>query len=70
MKPLDRAIYWTEYVIRNNGAKYLISDSVGLNDAQHYMFDVITLVLLVPTGLITWLCYCGVIKLKSKFKTN
>lgn len=69
MKPLDRAIYWIEYVIRNNGAKHLISDSTGLNDAQYFLLD-ITLILLIPTGLITWLCYRGVVKITSKFKTE
>lgn len=69
MKPLDRAMYWIEYVIRNNGAKHLISDSTELNDAQYFLLDV-TLILLIPTGLITWLCYRGVIRVTSKFKTE
>lgn len=69
MKPIDRAVYWIEYVIRHNGAKFLISDSVGLNDSQYFLFDV-ALILLIPTGVITWLCYRVLIKLKSKLKTN
>lgn len=69
MKPLDRAIYWIEYVIRNNGAKHLISDSTGLNDAQYFLLDV-TLILIIPTGLITWLCYRGVVRFTPKFKTG
>lgn len=69
MKPLDRAIYWLEYVIRNNGADYLISNSVELNDSQYFSID-LTLALLVPMGLIIWSCYCGVKKVTLKFKTN
>jgi len=56
MKPLDRAVYWVEYVIRNGGAKHLVSDSIELNDAQYFVLD-ISLILLVLTGLIIWLCY-------------
>lgn len=56
MKPLDRAVYWIEYVIRNDGAKHLISESVGLNDFQYFLFDVM-LMLLIPIGLFTWLLY-------------
>lgn len=57
MKPLDRAVYWVEYVIQNGGAKHLKSVSIGLNDLQYFLFDV-SLVLIVTTGLIVWLCFC------------
>lgn len=69
MKPIDRAIYWIEYVIRNDGAKYLKSNSIELNNPQYFLFDV-TLVLFVVTVLITWLGYRGVVKVSSKFKTG
>jgi len=69
MKPLDRAIYWIEYVIRNDGAGYLKSKSIGLNDSQYFLFDV-SFVLIVSTGLITWLCYRGMVKVSSKFKVG
>lgn len=69
MKPLDQAIYWLEYVIRNNGANYLISDSIELNELQYFSIDLI-LALLVPIGLIIWSCYFGVKKVTFKFKTN
>lgn len=65
MKPLDRAIYWIEYVIRNDGAQYLKSDSIGLNTAQYFLFDV-TLFLLLLTTIIFWLGYYGIIKVLSK----
>jgi len=56
MKPLDRAVYWVEYVIRYGGAGHLKSDSIGLNDLQYFLFDIILIVLL-SFGLIIWLCY-------------
>lgn len=69
MKPLDRAIYWIEYVIRNEGAKYLKSDSVPLNNAQYFLFDV-TISILLIIGIITWLLNRGAIKISSKLKFN
>ncbi|VVC33708.1 Hypothetical protein CINCED_3A012882 [Cinara cedri] len=68
-KPLDRAVYWVEYVIRNGGAGHLKSDSVGLNDQQYFLVDV-SLILLVPIGLITWFCYAVVAKIAIKKSYN
>jgi len=64
MKPLDRAVYWVEYVIRNAGAPHLKSDSIGLNDLQYFLFDV-TLVIVITTGLTVWLCYL-IVKVANK----
>ncbi|XP_022164035.1 UDP-glucuronosyltransferase 2C1-like isoform X1 [Myzus persicae] len=69
MKPLDRAIYWIEYVIRNDGAQYLKADSIGLNTAQYFLFDV-TLFSLLPTAIIAWLGYRGIVKVSSKCKAG
>ncbi|XP_038212493.1 UDP-glucosyltransferase 2 isoform X2 [Zerene cesonia] len=38
--PLERAIYWTEYVIRHKGAYHLLSPAKDLNIFQYYMIDV------------------------------
>nr|ASX94000.1 UDP-glycosyltransferase UGT50A4 [Zygaena filipendulae] len=38
--PLDRAIYWTEYVIRHKGAYHLQSPAKDLNFFQYYLLDV------------------------------
>lgn len=62
MKPIDQAIYWVEYVIRHGGAEHLKSDSIGLNDLQFFLFDM-SLVFLVSTGLIAWICYLVVSKI-------
>lgn len=69
MKSLDCAIYWIEYVIRNGGTRHLKSDSIGLNDAQYFLFD-LELVLILFSGLIVWLFYRGVVIIISKLKTN
>uniref|UniRef100_A0A2S2P224 UDP-glucuronosyltransferase n=2 Tax=Schizaphis graminum TaxID=13262 RepID=A0A2S2P224_SCHGA len=65
MKPLDRAVYWVEYVIRNGGAEHLKSDSLELNDVQYFLLD-ISLISLVLTGLIIWLCSLVVAQIISK----
>jgi len=64
-KPLDQAVYWVEYVIRNGGAKHLKSDSIELNDLQYFLLDIL-LILLILTTLIAWLCYLTVVKITSK----
>ncbi|CAG9583081.1 unnamed protein product [Danaus chrysippus] len=38
--PLERAIYWTEYVIRHKGAYHLQSPAKDLNFIQYYMYDI------------------------------
>jgi hypothetical protein len=67
-KPLDRAIYWTEYVIRHKGAVHLRSAGRDLSLLAYFSVDVIALLV---TVIIIWvgvsflvlrtLCrkYCG-----------
>lgn len=40
MKPMDRAIYWVEYVLRHNGVSHLRSSCVPLNFTQYFSIDV------------------------------
>lgn len=51
--PLDRAIYWTEYVIRHKGAYHLQSPAKDLNYFQYHMFDVAFIVI----GILVLLYY-------------
>ena len=52
-KPLDRAIYWIEYVLRHEGAVHLRSAARDLNFIQYFSLDVIaTLLLASIVGLI------------------
>lgn len=39
--PLERAIYWTEYVLRHKGAIHLQSPARNLNWMQYYLLDVV-----------------------------
>ncbi|KAK4876033.1 hypothetical protein RN001_012455 [Aquatica leii] len=41
MEPLATAVYWIEYVLRNNGAYYLRSAALDLLWYQYMLFDVI-----------------------------
>lgn len=65
MRPLDRAVYWVEYVIRNGGAKHLKSDSIGLNDFQYFLFDVL---LIFFISILSIACFCYFIFVKIMLK--
>nr|CAD7260617.1 unnamed protein product [Timema shepardi] len=47
--PLQRAIFWTEYVLRNNGANHLRSSSADMPWYQYLLLDVIAV---LATGVI------------------
>ncbi|KAB0799481.1 hypothetical protein PPYR_07361 [Photinus pyralis] len=44
--PLERAVFWTEYVLRHRGAKHLQSNLKDLNTFQYYIVDVMLVILL------------------------
>jgi hypothetical protein len=44
VKPLDEAVYWTEYVIRHNGARHLQSAAVYLPWYQYLLLDIVALI--------------------------
>nr|CAD7197007.1 unnamed protein product [Timema douglasi] len=52
--PLERAVYWTEYVLRHKGAYHLQSPSKDLNWLQYYLVDVACLYL-VCTATVAFL---------------
>ncbi|CAG9762358.1 unnamed protein product [Ceutorhynchus assimilis] len=52
--PLDKAVYWTEYVLRHKGASHLQSPSRHMGVIEYYSLDVLVFLLL---GLIA-LYYC------------
>ncbi|KAK5642053.1 hypothetical protein RI129_008220 [Pyrocoelia pectoralis] len=41
LKPLDKAIFWIEYILRHNGGKHLKSSSLSFNILQYLLLDVI-----------------------------
>ncbi|XP_076154802.1 UDP-glucuronosyltransferase 2C1-like [Alosa pseudoharengus] len=56
MKPLDRAVFWTEFVMRNKGAKHLRVQAHNLSWVQYYCLDVV-LFLFSVAGLFGWLTF-------------
>nr|ACZ97419.2 UGT34A1 [Zygaena filipendulae] len=41
----DHAVWWTEYVLRNGGARHLRSPSVGISSISYYMLDILSLLI-------------------------
>lgn len=51
--PLDRAIFWTEYVLRHGGAPHLRPAAEDLNFFQYFLLDVLAVLLLLLV-VVTW----------------
>ncbi|XP_074039733.1 UDP-glycosyltransferase UGT5 [Leptinotarsa decemlineata] len=47
VKPMDLAIYWIEYVIRNKGAPHLRVAALNLTWYQYLLLDIISVVLII-----------------------
>lgn len=45
MKPLDRATFWIEFVIRHKGAAHLRTESYKMSTIQYYSLDVVAFLL-------------------------
>ena len=57
--PLERAVYWTEFVLRHNGTNHLRLGSVDLAPYQRALIDVYLVlftIALIPL-LLTVLCF-------------
>jgi len=48
-RPMDRAVYWVEYVLRHGGANHLTSSSVVLNYNQYFLADVYFVIISTTT---------------------
>jgi len=57
-KPLERAVWWIEYVIRHEGANFLKPQSLNLSFFQYHLLDVFALLFLlfITILLINWKC--------------
>ncbi|CAL8243384.1 unnamed protein product [Lota lota] len=73
MKPLDHAIFWIEYIIRNKGAAHLRSESYTMPWYSYHSVDVILLLLgvalimlLTFVVLVKTLCFCVCRGIKRK----
>jgi hypothetical protein len=66
--PLDRAVYWTEYVMRHQGAAHLKSKAANLSIVQYFLIDVgfVLLVIALCTIFISYVT----LKLTSKLIKN
>ena len=51
--PLERAVFWVEYVIRHKGAHHMRSTARDLNLIQYYCLDVIS----VMAGVVALVLY-------------
>ncbi|XP_052453704.1 UDP-glucuronosyltransferase 2A1-like isoform X1 [Carassius gibelio] len=75
MKPLDRAVFWIEFVMRNRGAPHLRTQSFRMSWIEYHSVDVI-LTLLVIVILICLMiykiikCMCLKIVFKKKIKAE
>lgn len=56
MTGLEKAVWWTEYVIRHKGARHLRSPALDIPAYQYYLLDVIGFVLAV-FGVFCYLFY-------------
>ncbi|KAJ8338922.1 hypothetical protein SKAU_G00357080 [Synaphobranchus kaupii] len=56
MKPLDRAVFWIEFVMRNKGAEHLRVQSHNLSWYQYHCLDVLA-ALLATVALVTVILY-------------
>ncbi|XP_031433650.1 UDP-glucuronosyltransferase 2B15-like [Clupea harengus] len=62
MKPLDEAVFWIEFVMRNKGAKHLRVQAHNLSWYQYHCLDVFTFLLAI-VGLVIFIvvkscCFC------------
>jgi glucuronosyltransferase len=69
MSPLDTAIYWIEYVIRNKGAGYMKNPGLTMNWFAYNMIDVYAFILLV-IALCCWLVVYVISSLSKLFVTT
>jgi glucuronosyltransferase len=56
LTPLEQAVFWTEYVIRHNGAPHLRSAVLDLAWYQYFLLDVIS-VLALTVGSVVLIVY-------------
>ncbi|XP_041642607.1 UDP-glucuronosyltransferase 2B33-like [Cheilinus undulatus] len=47
MKPLDRAMFWIEFVMRHKGAKHLRTESYKMSNIQYHSIDIVVLLIAI-----------------------
>ncbi|XP_062547887.1 UDP-glucosyltransferase 2-like [Armigeres subalbatus] len=59
MHPLDKAIWWTEYIIRNQGASHLRYKPAQMPIWQYHYYDVVGALLTAALVIVTLIAYIG-----------
>lgn len=76
MKPMDLAVYWTEFVIRHRGAPHLRVAGLDLPWYKYLLIDVISFVVVFSISSIFVICFiirkicCARKKSGDKLKKN
>ncbi|KAI5751089.1 hypothetical protein M8J77_004087 [Diaphorina citri] len=65
---LEKAVYWTEYVIRHEGAHFLKPASTRLSLVQFLCLDILLVVISVMAAMLFVLFKCGQVLLRAKKK--
>ena len=58
MKPLDRAVFWIEFVMRHKGAKHLRPLGNNLTWYQYHSLDVIGFLLACVATIVVFIVKC------------
>lgn len=66
--PLDKAIWWTEYVIRNKGAKHLRSPTANISWMKYLEIELVSTVTIILLIFIT--CLILIAKFLFRIFTN
>ncbi|XP_042276554.1 UDP-glucuronosyltransferase 2B20-like [Thunnus maccoyii] len=53
MKPLDRAVFWIEFVMRHKGAPHLRTESYKMSRIQYHSIDVVAFLLVIILLVVT-----------------
>lgn len=64
MTGLEKAVWWTEYVIRHKGARHLRSPALNIPFYQYYLLDIIGFVV----AALCLLCYTFYLAIKLAFR--
>jgi len=68
MSPSESVVYWTEYVLRHNGAPHLKSQALNLTWYQYFLVDVIITFLFLIFVVLFIIYYCLKVIYKYIFK--
>uniref|UniRef100_A0A8C6SL48 UDP-glucuronosyltransferase n=1 Tax=Neogobius melanostomus TaxID=47308 RepID=A0A8C6SL48_9GOBI len=75
MKPMDKAMFWIEFVMRHRGAKHLITESYKLSKIQYHCIDVavflltlaaLSLFMFMKTLTVLWTALSSRLKTKQE----